>query len=54
MGSLPDTTMAQFVLTDTCIALEEKGADAKKLSEAYLAVSESARVVGAIPSPVRY
>jgi restriction system protein len=41
LGNLPDTKPGQFVLLDACAALQKKGADAKRICEAYLAVSES-------------
>jgi restriction system protein len=43
IGNLLDTKMAQFVMLDACIALHKKGADAKKIGEAYLAISESGK-----------
>ncbi len=43
IGNLPDTNMAQFVFLDACMALSKKGADPFKISEAYLAVSDSGK-----------
>ncbi len=43
IGNLPDTKMGQFVLMDAVMALEKKGADPFKISEAYLAISESGK-----------
>ena len=45
IGNLPDTKMGQFVMLDTCVALDKKGADAKKIADAYLAISESGKYV---------
>ncbi len=43
IGNLPDTKMAQFVFLDACMALSKKGAAPFKISEAYLAVSDSGK-----------
>jgi restriction system protein len=43
IGSLPDTKPSQFVLMDACMALEKKGADAMKIAQAYLTISESGK-----------
>ena len=43
IGNLPDTKMGQFVMLDACMALQRKGVDAKKIGEAYLAVSDSGK-----------
>ena len=43
IGNLPDTKMGQFVMLDACAALHKKGADAKKIGEAYVAISESGK-----------
>ena len=43
LGSLPDTKPSQFVLMDAYIALEKKGADARKIAQAYLTISDPAK-----------
>lgn len=43
IGNLPDAKMGTFVFLDAARALEEEGADAIKIAEAYLAVSDSGR-----------
>ena len=35
--------MGQFVMLDACMVLHKKGADATKIAEAYLAISESGK-----------
>jgi len=43
IGNLPDAKMGTFVLLDAAKELDKKGADAIKIAEAYLAVSDSGK-----------
>lgn len=43
IGNLPDAKMGTFVFLDAARALEEDGADAIKIAEAHLAVSDSGK-----------
>jgi restriction system protein len=43
IGNLPDAKMGQFIMFDAVRALHQEGGDAKRIGEAYLAVSESGK-----------
>jgi hypothetical protein len=43
IGNLADAKMGQFVVLDAIRALHDEGADAIKIAEAYLAISESGK-----------
>jgi hypothetical protein len=43
IGNLPDTKMGQFFVFDAARSLHNRGGDAIKIAEAYLAISESGK-----------